>query len=149
MHINLMYMHTHTGFLLIYAVLPLAIWVAIQIAFIFFGVYFPIHAQRFLASPRKRRSLHVFALVLGLLFPVPTIVLLGVKGHSLLGTTFPPVVCTSQRRDIMIYTWMIPLTTLISVVITMLIFIFYKVIQVSNSLCWFAIYEQPHLAKAS
>ena len=121
-----------SDFMIIYAVLPLAIWVTMQIAFILIGVYFPFHGQRFLASKWKRRSLHVFALVLGLLFPLPTIIVSSVKGHSLFGPTFPPVVCTSQRRDIMIFTWLIPLNVLLAVIITMLIFIFYKVIKVGT-----------------
>ena len=119
-----------SDFLIIYAVLPLAVWVTIQIAFILIGVYFPFYGQRLLASKWKRRSLHVFALVLGLLFPLPTIIISSVKGHSLFGPTFPPVVCTSQRRDIMIFTWLIPVNVLLAVIITMLIFIFYKIIKV-------------------
>ena len=119
-----------SGFLIIYAVLPLAVWVTMQIAFILVGVYFPFYGQRLLTSKWKRRSLHVFALVLGLLFPVPTVIVLCVQGYSLFGPTFPPVACTSQRRDIMIFTWIIPLNTLLAVIITMLIFIFYKIIKV-------------------
>ena len=117
-------------FVIVYAVLPLAIWITVQIAFILTGVYFPFYGQRILASKWKRRSLHVFALVLGLLFPLPTIIVSSTKGHSLFGPTFPPVVCTSQRRDIMIFTWLIPVNVLLAVIITMLIFIFYKVIKV-------------------
>ena len=116
--------------MIVYAVLPLAIWITVQIAFILTGVYFPFYGQRILASKWKRRSLHVFALVLGLLFPLPTIIVSSTKGHSLFGPTFPPVVCTSQRRDIMIFTWLIPVNVLLAVIITMLIFIFYKVIKV-------------------
>ena len=119
-----------SDFTIIYAVLPLAVWITIQIAFILIGVYFPFYGQRLLASKWKRRSLHVLALVLGLVFPLPTIIVSSVKGHSLFGPTFPPIVCTSQRRDIMIFTWLIPLNVLLAVIITMLIFIFYKVIKV-------------------
>lgn len=124
--------HLNTGFLLIYAVLPLAVWVMMQIACILLGVYFPFHGQRILMSIWKRRSLHAFSLLLGLVLPVPTVVLLLLKGQSVFGTTFPPIVCISQRRDIMIFTWLIPLSILLSVVITMLVFIFYKVIKVWN-----------------
>lgn len=124
----------YTGFVIIYAVLPLAVWVTIQIAFILTGVYFPFYAQRLLTSKWKRRSLHVFALLLGLFLPVPTVVVLSVKGNSLLATTFPPIVCTSQRRDIMVFTWMIPLNTMLAAMITMLVLIFYKVIKVCTHL---------------
>ena len=119
-----------SDFVIVYAVLPLAVWITVQIAFILTGVYFPFYGQRLLASKWKRRSLHVSALVLGLLFPLPTIIVSSIKGHSLFGPTFPPVVCTSQRRDIMIFTWLIPINVLLAVIITMLIFIFYKVIKV-------------------
>ena len=121
-----------SDFVIVYAVLPLAVWITVQIAFILTGVYFPFYGQRLLASKWKRRSLHVSALVLGLLFPLPTIIVSSIKGHSLFGPTFPPVVCTSQRRDIMIFTWLIPINVLLAVIITMLIFIFYKVIKVGT-----------------
>ena len=122
--------YSTSDFLIIYAVLPLAVWITMQIAFILIGVYFPFYGQRVLTFKWKRWSLHVFALVLGLLFPLPTIIVSSIKGHSLFGPTFPPVVCTSQRRDIMIFTWLIPLNVILAVVITMLIFIFYKLIKV-------------------
>jgi hypothetical protein len=48
---------------------------------------------------------------------------LGLGGFSAVDTRFPPIVCWARRRDISVYTFLIPMGVMLSVINTELILI--------------------------
>ena len=119
------------GFLSSFAVLPLAIWVAVQIGYILAAISAPFYFNQFKDTKWKVNILHITTLVVGLLSPlVPSIASIASKGgFSPFDTKFPPIVCFTRNRDVTVYSLVLPLAVLVSIIITQLILILHILIR--------------------
>ena len=119
------------GFLSSFAVLPLAIWIAVQIGYILAAISAPFYFNRLKETKWKVNVLHITALLVGVLSPlVPSIASIASQGgFTSFDTKFPPIVCFTRNRDITVYSLLIPLAVLISLIITQLILIIHFLLR--------------------
>ena len=107
-----------------YAVLPLTFWIAVQISFILGVISAPFYFSRLREERWKIHTLHIASLLVGVFAPlIHFIVVLATTGFSSVDAIFPPIVCFARNRDITVYLLVIPLTVLVSAIITQLILI--------------------------
>ena len=111
-------------------VLPLAIWIAIQIGYILLAVHAPFSFKRMSTNKKKGHILHIVSLLIGLVsLVIPSVLIQTLGGYGLIDTVFPPIVCFPTDRDINAYTILIPLGILMATIITMLVLIIYHLIR--------------------
>ena len=111
-------------------VLPLTVWITIQISHTVLAVYAPIYFKRLNEEKKKKHILHLVSFLAGIAaLLIPSFVTLGLGGYSPLDTKFPPVVCFARNRDVTAYMMLIPLGVLISLIITELILIFHFLVR--------------------
>ena len=113
-----------------YMGLSLTVWITIQITYTFLAVYTPVLFKRLKEKRSSQNTLHLVSLFAGILSLVfPSCLTLGIGGYSTLDTKFPPVVCFVKRREISIYTFLIPAQILIALIVTELILIFHYLLR--------------------
>ena len=113
-----------------YAVLPLAVWVAVQISFIMGAISAPFYFNRLREEKWKIHALHVASLLVGVFAPVIHFtIVLATSGFASIDAKFPPIVCFARNRDITLYLLSILLAVLISTIITQLILIIHLLIK--------------------
>lgn len=124
-------MHTCTlGVISSYAVLPLAFWIAIQVGYILAAISSPFYFNRLKDNKWKVHTLHIVSLLIGVLSPlIPSIITLARGGFSVVDTKFPPIVCFARNRDITLYSLFIPLSVLMSTIITQLVLIIHLLLR--------------------
>ena len=134
-HNNIIMMHTSmfitlTGLISGQVVLPLAIWITIQISYTLLAVRSPFYFKRLTMNKRKGHILHIVSLLVGgISLLVPFFLVLGLGGFSLIDTIFPPIICIARNRDISAYVILIPLGILTAVIITQLILILHQLLR--------------------
>ena len=122
--------YMYAGVVSSYAVLPLAIWIAVQIGYILAAILAPFHFNQMKQKKWKIHILHFVSLMIGILSPlVPSIATLASGGFTSEDTKFPPIVCFARNRDITVYFLLIPLAVLMSTIITQLILIIQLLIR--------------------
>lgn len=106
---------------------------------LFFMIYFPLQAKRFLSS-REVHYVHAVILMVGFLVPtIPPLVTLlsGIRDESdpeRLGyrvAFYPPNICFSIRADIEFYTINVPSNIMLTTGVTFLLLIFWKLYKAS------------------
>ena len=113
-----------------YAVLPLTLWIAVQISFILGVISAPFYFSRLREKRWKIHTLHIASLLVGVFAPlIHFIVVLTTTGFSSVDARFPPIVCFARNRDITVYLLLIPLAVLMSAIITQLILIIHLLIK--------------------
>ena len=113
-----------------YAVLPLTIWIAVQVGYMFCAISAPFYFKQLKEKKRTLAIIHVLSLIVGVLAPlIPSIAALASGGFTVLDTKFPPFLCFARNRDVTMYSLVIPLTVIISTIITLLILIFHRLIR--------------------
>ena len=123
-------MYTCTGVVAAYAVLPLAVWAAVQISFILGAISAPFYFNQLREEKWKIHTLHVASLLVGVFAPVIYFtVVLSTSGFASIDAKFPPMICFARNRDITLYLLSIPLVVLISTIITQLILIIHLLIK--------------------
>lgn len=126
------YVHTllHAGLISGQVVLPLAIWITIQVGYTLLAVRNPFYFKRLTNDKRKGHILHIASLVAGVISVLfPFFVVLGVGGYSLIDTLFPPIVCIARNRDVSAYVILVPLGILMAVIITLLVLILHQLVR--------------------
>lgn len=110
--------------------LPLTVWIAIQVSYTILAVYKPMYFKRFKEKKWSKHFLHIMSILAGIAsLLVPAMLTLGLGGYSSLDTKFPPVVCFAKNRDVTVYIFLIPLSLLMATVITELILIFHFLLR--------------------
>ena len=111
-------------------VLPLAIWITIQVGYTLLAVRSPFYFKRLTTDKRKGHILHIVSLIIGAISVlIPFFIILGVGGYSLIDTIFPPIVCIARNRDISAYVILVPLGILMAVIITLLVLILHQLMR--------------------
>ena len=111
-------------------VLPLTVWIAIQVSYTILAVYAPVYFKQFKEKKWRRHILHLVSVLAGIVSILfPSLLTLGVGGYSSLDTKFPPIVCFAKDRDITVYIFLIPIGVLIATIITELILIFHFLLR--------------------
>jgi len=122
---------THlTGTVSYYTVLQLALWAVFHVAMVFLAVVFPLY-NRELNVSGKIKYIHITMVLLGLILPcMPVAVTFGTGGFSPNDTRFPPIICLGRDRGATVYSLTIAESVLIATGISLLIFVFWKIIKV-------------------
>ena len=111
-------------------VLPLTIWITIQVGYTLLAVCSPFYLRRLTADKRKGHILHIVSLIIGAISVlIPFFIVLGVGGYSLIDTVFPPIVCFARNRDIAAYVMLVPLGILMAVIVTLLVLILHQLVR--------------------
>ena len=111
-------------------VLPLAIWITIQIGYTLLAVCSPFYFKRLTTDKKKGHILHIVSLIIGAISVlVPFFIVFGVGGYSLIDTIFPPIVCIARNRDLSAIVVLIPLGILMAVIITLLVLILHQLVR--------------------
>ena len=122
--------HSTAGLISGQVVLPLAIWITIQVGYTLLAVRSPFYFKRLTTDKRKGHILHIASLVAGAISVLfPFFVVLGVGGYSLIDTLFPPIVCIARNRDVSAYVVLVPLGILMAVIITLLVLILHQLVR--------------------
>ena len=97
----------------------------------FWGVYWPIQASMAQLSP-KRIVLHIIAVCVALVLPaIPVCIIHFVAPGGFTITRFPPILCAAKSATFNYYTFMLPLSIIIAIGLTLLVLIFWKLLKVS------------------
>ena len=119
-----------TGIISSFIVYPLTIWIAIQVGYTLLGVRTPFYFKQLKNKKQREKYLHAISVLVGIAFlVVPSMLTLGLGGFSSFDTRFPPIVCWAKRRDITVYTFLIPMGVMLSVIITELILILHFLLR--------------------
>ena len=111
-------------------VLPLAIWITIQIGYTLLAVRAPLIYKNLTQNKRKSRILHIVSVVIGIVsLVVPAVFTLAFGGYTLIDTRFPPIVCLTRERDVVAYTILIPLGILMALIVSFLVLILHTLIR--------------------
>lgn len=111
-------------------VLPMTIWIAIQVGYTLLGVRYPFYFKRLSKNKRKGHILHVVSLLVGISTAlVPSLLTLGLGGYSPVDTRFPPIVCFARNRDIAAYMLLIPVGVVMAIVLTELTLILHYLLR--------------------
>ena len=120
----------HAGLVSGQIVLPLAVWIAIQVGYILFAVLFPFFFKRLSMNKKRVHILHIVSLLIGLMsLVIPSVLIQTLGGYGLIDTLFPPIVCFPTNRDVNAYTVLIPLGIFMAVIITLLVLILHRLIR--------------------
>ena len=113
-----------------YFVLPMTIWIAIQLGYTLLAVCTPMYFKRLKNEKWKKRVIHIVSVVAGVLpLLFASLLTLGLGGYTPADSKFPPVVCFARNRDISAYTLLVPLGVVMATVFTELILIFHYLIR--------------------
>lgn len=131
----------HVGLISGQVVLPLAIWITIQVGYTLLAVRTPLFFKRLTMNKKRQHILHVVSLLIGLVaLLVSSLLTLGLTGYGLVDTIFPPIVCIARNRDVTTFTILIPLGVLSATIITMLVLILHRLVR--YALCMVVSYVQ-------
>ena len=118
------------GIISSFIVYPLTIWIAIQVGYTLLAVRTPLYFKQLKNKKQTEKLLHVVSILVGILFlVVASMLTLGLGGFSSIDTRFPPIVCWPRRRDISVYTFLIPMGVMLSVINTELILILHYLVR--------------------
>ena len=118
------------GFVSSYIVYPLTIWIAIQVGYTLLAVRAPLYFKRLSNKRRTKHCLHVASLLVGVgALLVPTMLTLALGGFSSFDTVFPPVVCWARDRDHTVYTLLVPMGLMLSIIDTQLVLILHFLLR--------------------
>ena len=111
-------------------VLPLAIWIAIQVGYTFLAVRTPFLFKRLTVNKKRKCILHVVSLLIGVFsLIIPSVLIFSLTGYGLVDTIFPPIICIATNRDINVYVVLIPVGVLSAMIITMLVLILHYLVR--------------------
>ena len=123
-------MTINIGIMSSYAVLPLTIWIAVQVGYILCAICAPFYFNKLKKKKRTLVIIHIVALIIGILAPlVPSIASILSGGFTTFDTKFPPLLCFGRDRKITMYFLVIPLTLLMATIMTMLILIIHLLVR--------------------
>ena len=113
-----------------YVVYPLTLWISIQVGYTLLAVCTPLYFKHLNKKRKKRWCIHIASLLAGFVaILVPTMLSLFLGGYSSVDTRFPPIVCWTKDRDLTVYTFLIPMGVMLSVIDTELILILHYLIR--------------------
>ena len=113
-----------------FIVYPLTIWTAIQVGYTLLGIHTPFYFKQLKNKKQREHFLHVLSIVIGIVsLLIPVMLTLGLGGFSSMDTRFPPIVGWARRRDISVYTFLIPMGVMLSIIITELILILHFLLR--------------------
>ena len=118
----------HTGGLLLYASLVLSLFWLFQTASYFWVVTYPIHFRSFNTSG-KIKAIHVTAVIVSFTLPtIPAVAIYFDEGYGL--SVFAPNKCVTLSVDMFIYSFSVPLVTIVIFGISLLVATVWKVANV-------------------
>ena len=119
----------------------LLLWLWHTIA-VFWSVVWPFHARKFNTS-RNTKYVHIMFVLASILLPIaPVLIILLISttpGQRLGGFTItrtPPFVCTGYDIHTNIWAYIFPISLILAIGVTLLVFILRIVIRVMLSLTW-------------
>lgn len=111
---------------LYYCMLQLNLWWIFHVSVLFWKIQFPIHALRL--SQQYSRKIHIVSIALALSLPLLPVI--ATVTHSLatnsfgLGfglATFPPILCYTLNKDVVFYSFILPVTLLMLFGVTLIL----------------------------
>ena len=121
------------GIISSFIVYPLTIWIAIQVGYMLLGVHAPFYFKQLKNKKQREKFFHVMSILVGIMsLVVPSMLTLGLGGYSSLDTRFPPIVCWARRRDVTVYTFLIPMGVMLSIINTELILILHFLLRYTD-----------------
>lgn len=145
--------HGYAGIVLYYCMLQLNIWWVFHVCVLFWKVRFPFHS---LKNAHRMFKIHLTLVVLGIIIPLLPVI--ATIAHSQtpgfytrndfpegLGfglAQFPPILCYTLDKDIVFYSFILPVTFLMFVGITVLLITIWIVHKVKARIIdsWFCTY---------
>ena len=116
-----------------YTILQGTIWCFCHMAVLFWKICFPFSAKRF-ETANGFKYLHVATIIIALLLPTAPIIAHFATGGSTAfrQTEYPPVLCFSSNKNISFYGVALPISLLMQVGVTLLIYMFWKIYNVGS-----------------
>jgi hypothetical protein len=127
--------------ILYYCMLQLNLWWVFHVTILFWKILFPFHSMRYV---KKMYQIHIVCVLVGIIFPLLPV--LATITHSQivdyaateglpsgLGfglATFPPVLCYALNKDVVFYSFILPVTLLMFWGITVLLVIIWAIYKV-------------------
>ena len=144
-----------TGVVFYYCLFQLAIFWLCHILTLFWGLKFPFRARAFQQTHRMK-YIHIACVLTGLLAPlVPVVATIAQFSHGKstseavrggLGfgiVRFPPILCAGRDSDTTFYSLILPLSIMLMVGITFVVFIFWIIHKVRS--CHVSMYTNQHV----
>ena len=104
---------------------------------LFWKVQFPLHSRSF-ETAHRTKYIHVIMVVLALLIPLIPVITSEIKGGYTM-TRFPTILCTGSDKDVTFYTMVLPITIILGIGTSILVFIFWKIHTV-RKLCKYVLF---------
>lgn len=138
---------------LYYCMLQLNIWWVFHVTILFWKIRFPLHSLSFSHTMHR---LHILSVALGLTIPLlpvmTTIVHSQIVDYSSEGdglpsgwgfglATFPPILCYTLNKNVVFYSFILPVTLLMLIGITALILTIWTVHKVWRWSVWMTLYS--------
>ncbi|XP_019850179.1 PREDICTED: uncharacterized protein LOC109580975 [Amphimedon queenslandica] len=114
-----------TGAIFHYFYLNMTLWWCFNVISVFYKIMFPVFAKE---HKEKDKFIHIVLLILGILIPIPGVILaLTVnKYKSYTIFTFPSYVCVPRNPDLQYYALLLPLNVLLGIGLFCLVLIFWR-----------------------
>ena len=124
---------SHVGLVFYYTSMAAGLlWLSHVIA-IFWAFKFPFHWKN--RDPKQRHYIHAGMVVTSLLLPWITIgIILGIEEIQV--DRFPPIVCHARNVDVTFYGYILPISTILLVGITLLLLVFRVLVKHVHSHVW-------------
>ncbi len=131
-----------------YVVFQLSIWWLIHTIMLTYSIRYPFQAQMVLVKGRKRTTLHMICVVLGMLLPMAPILasvadytvdvekhtagqsVTSIHGFGFGAPDYPPIICTAINKDIIFYSSIVPMGVVLGIggsVLTVCVWLIQKV----------------------
>lgn len=121
------------GFWAYYSIFQISVWWFCHVVSLFWGIQFPFHAKSFKTAHRLK-YIHIPMVIVGLVLPtLPGIVASTAGDPTVRGfriTTTSPIRCSSLRKDIIIYSLVLPMNLIVVIGISLLVIIFWVIHKV-------------------
>ena len=118
------------GFLFIYGMEQIFLWVLLHTVFLFWAVVFPFSYRSLKISGRIRYA-HIFCVVLAVVIPLPAALIHLKDGHNSIYT--PTLVCAGRNADYTYYTFVLPVSIIQCVISCLLVGIIWTIFNVRLS----------------
>jgi hypothetical protein len=112
------------------------IWGGLHAGFVFWGLRYPFSYRTFKLLGRARYA-HIISVLVAVLLPLPA-ALIHLKGGYVI-TANPSLTCAGRNTDYTYYTFVLPLSVMLTITTCLIVLIFWTLLKVSVHACTIAI----------
>ena len=123
----------YSGITYHYGVIQIGLWTLFFTLGVFWGIFFPFHYENF-KSARRFKYVHIVTIILSIGLPIIPIIIQLKDGYRI-SESPRRAICIGRSFDGNFYAFLLPFSILSAMITTLLVFIFWKLVKVSELYC--------------